>query len=77
MELKSALKMFFPFKIVCNDRGKPCCSDWKSYSFQNKHRRKIQNNKKKILLSFAKGYGEKDKPMIKTQNKVAISPFHP
>ena len=36
MELKSALKTFFPFKIVSNDRGKPCCSDWKSWSFQMK-----------------------------------------
>ena len=23
MELKSAMKTFFPFKIVCNDRGNP------------------------------------------------------
>ena len=36
MELKSAMKTFFPFKIVCNDRGKPCSSDWKSWSFQMK-----------------------------------------
>ena len=65
MELKSAMKTFFPFKIVCNDRGKPCSSDWKSWSFQmkKKHRRKIQNKKKKIILSFAECYDEKDKPM--------------
>ena len=30
---------------------------------KKKHRRKIQNKKKKILLSFAECYDEKDKPM--------------
>ena len=65
MELKSAMKTFFPFKIVCNDRGKPCSSDWKSWSFQMKKNIvvKYKIKRKKILLSFAECYDEKDKPM--------------
>ena len=58
MELKSAMKTFFPFKIVCNDRGKPCSSDWKSWSFQMK--KNIVVKYKKIILSFAECNDEKD-----------------
>ena len=65
MELKSAMKTFFPFKIVCNDRGKPCSSDWKSWSFQMKKNIvvKYKIKSKKIILSFAECNDEKDKPM--------------
>ena len=67
MELKSALKPFSPFKIVCNDRGNPVAVIGNLSPFKINIAVKYKIKRKKIPLSFAKGYGEKDKPMIKTQ----------